>query len=82
MSFCACTTTEFSLGIYPDRQLAAFGGYQVNHLKTIEGFDGEIDWDYLAQDLQEPRTQGRRKLPKAGWASSNMGDTICLLWLI
>ena len=46
---------QFSLGIYPDRQLAAFGGYQGSHLKTIEGFDGEIDWDFLAQDLQEPR---------------------------
>ena len=49
-----CTPTEFFHGIYPDRQLAAFGGYQGSHLKTIEGFDGEIDWDFLAQDLQEP----------------------------
>ena len=37
------------------KYVAAFGGYQGGHLKTIEGFDGEIDWDFLAQDLQEPR---------------------------
>ena len=46
---------NFFHGIYPNRQLAAFDGYQGSHLKTIEGFDGEIDWDFLAQDLQEPR---------------------------
>ena len=58
LSFYPCTLhsappTEFFHGIYPDRQLliAAFDGYQGSHLKTIEGFDGEIDWDFLAQDL-------------------------------
>ena len=59
LTFCAVHTAHrlnFFHGIYPNRQLAAFDGYQGSHLKTIGGFDGEIDWDFLAQDLQEPRT--------------------------
>lgn len=50
--------TEFFLGVYPDRQLVtAFGGYQGAHINTIEEFDGESDWDFLAQDLKEPKSE-------------------------
>jgi len=50
--------TEFFLGAYFDRQLVtAFGGYQGGHLNTVEEFDGESDWDYLAQDLLQPKSE-------------------------
>ena len=50
--------TEFFLEAYFDRQLVtAFGGYQGGHLNTVEEFDGESDWDYLAQDLLQPKSE-------------------------
>lgn len=49
--------TEFVLEAYSDRQLVtAFGGYQGGHLNSVEEFDGELDWDYLAQSLKEPKS--------------------------
>ena len=35
--------------------MTAFGGFQGDHLDTIEEFDGEMDWDYTAQNLKEPK---------------------------
>lgn len=50
--------TEFALQAYKNHELVtAFGGYQGGHLNTIEEFDGEVDWDYLAQNLQEPKSK-------------------------
>jgi len=50
--------TEFFLGAYPERQLlTAFGGEQGGHISTIEEFDGELGWDFLAQNLQEPKSE-------------------------
>ena len=31
--------------------------HQGGHINTIEEFDGEIGWDFLAQDLQEPKSE-------------------------
>ena len=27
------------------------------HISTIEEFDGELGWDFLAQNLQEPKSE-------------------------
>jgi hypothetical protein len=48
--------TEFGLDSYENDLLTAFGGLQAGHLNTIEEFDGELDWEYLVQYLQEPKS--------------------------
>ncbi len=49
---------EFVLQAYEGENLVtAFGGWQGGHLNTVEEFDGEVDWDYLAQNLQEPKSK-------------------------
>lgn len=49
--------TEFVIGVYDEELVTAFGGYQGQHLNSVEEFDGELNWDYLGQTLQDPKSK-------------------------